>query len=950
MIYTSPYTHKVRKGSPTAAKKVRFKFHVVSHTHWDREWYASFQQYRLRLVRLTDRLIDLLERTPEFRFFVFDGQTIVLEDYLEIRPENRERLRNLIQAGRIEIGPWYVLPDEFLVSGESLIRNLIVGQRVGAPFGGVMKVGYSPDSFGHVAQLPQILRGFQIDNFIFTRGMGDEQDRLGTEFLWVAPDGSRVLAVNQFKSYCNGNQIGFETTQENAGESPRFDLVVDFFKQETQTLGALTKPGTDDTRHLLINNGCDHQEPQADMPRILAYANNVLQDSQVEQTTYSRYVHTLRRAGLSLSDWSGEIHSGKRHFILSGVLSSRVNLKQKNDAIETLLTYVAEPLGVLLGQLTGAENYAGFLQQAWKALLKNHPHDSICGCSIDQVHRDMLPRFEEAQQIGRLALASSLDFLASRIRRERHASAVVMNTLAFARPGVVRSVLLVPPDTSLKEISLVDAEGKAVPTHVIKTRALYAQRGYALPEAFLRASSQASSDVRPLDYAAKRAQLDVDIANHNLNVHTAQKPWKAVELEYLVEQAPAAGFRVYALHQQASPRLKEGVTVRGNVVENKFMRVKFAADGTFDLFHKATKKEYRRLNVLEDTADLGDEYDYSPALKDKSLWSRGQRGKLKITHRSPLAVEVEIAGTLRLPVNFDRKRKRRNARLVPCPVQWKFVITAVSPWVEVELKFENLAQDHRLRVHVPAPLSVQQTLAGQAFYTAPRPLKMPAAKDWMQAPSPTMPMQNFCAVEEARRGLAIFVNGLYEYEASKITGGVGLAITLLRAVGWLSRGDLATRRKHAGPFYATPEAQCLGAHTFHYAIMPYAGAAEKLNLANMAQAYRVPLFEEQCTGAGGNLSGQFALLHCEPAALTVTAIKRCEQRNTTIVRLFNASTERVRGHLVWGLPISHAWRVNLAEERLEEISVYSKARIELDFPAWRIVTIELESGRKIAGA
>lgn len=805
MIYTSPYTHKVRKGSPTAVKKVRFKFHVVSHTHWDREWYGSFQQYRQRLVRLTDRLLDLLERTPEYRYFVFDGQTIVLEDYLEIRPENRERLRNLIQAGRIEVGPWYVLPDEFLVSGEALIRNLIVGQRVGAPFGGVMKVGYSPDAFGHIAQMPQILRGFQIDNFIFTRGMGDEQDRLGTEFLWVAPDGSRVLAVNQFKSYCNGNQIGFEASQENAGELPRFDLVVDFFKQETQTLGALTKPGTDDTRHLLINNGCDHQEPQADMPRILAYANTVLQDSQVEQTTYSRYVHTLRRAGLSLSDWSGEVHSGKRHFILSGVLSSRVYLKQRNDAIETLLAHVAEPLGVLLGQLTGAENHAGFLQQAWKTLLKNHPHDSICGCSIDQVHRDMLPRFTEAYQIGRLALASSLDFLASRVRRDRQASVVVVNTLAFERPSVVRSLLLVPPDKSLKEISLVDAEGRAVPTHVIKVRMLHPQRGYALPEAFLRVSSLSNSDVRPLDYAAKRAQLEVDIVNHDLAGHAPQKPWKAVELEYLVEQAPSAGFRVYTLQQQATPKLKDGVSVHGAVVENKFFRVKFAADGSFDLYHKATKKEYRRLNVLEDTADLGDEYDYSPAPKDKSLWSRNQRGKLKITHRSPLAVEVEIAAALPLPANYDRKRKRRSSKLVRCPVHWKFIITAASPWVEVELKFENLAQDHRLRVHVPAPLSAQQTLTGQAFYIVPRPLKMPAGKNWVQAPSPTVPMQNFCAVEEARRGLAVLVNGLYEYQASKIKGGVNLAVTLMRAVGWLSRGDLATRRKHAGPFYAPPD-------------------------------------------------------------------------------------------------------------------------------------------------
>ncbi len=949
MIYTSPYTHKVRKGSISAAKKVRFKFHVVSHTHWDREWYSTFQQYRMRLVRMIDRLLDLLECTPEFRYFVFDGQTIVLEDYLEIRPENRERLRNLIQAGRLEIGPWYVLPDEFLVSGEALIRNLMAGQRVGLPFGGVMKVGYSPDSFGHVAQLPQILRGFQIDNFIFTRGMGDEQDELGTEFLWVAPDGSRVLAVNQFKTYCNGNQIGFESGPESAAEMPRFDLVVDFFKQEAQALGAVAKPGTDDTRHLLINNGCDHQEPQADLPRILAYANSVLTDSQVEHTTFSRFVHTLRRAGLSLADWSGEIHAGKRHDVLAGVLSTRVYLKQQNDACENLLSRQAEPLGVLAGQLTGAESFAGFLQQAWKSLLKNHPHDSICGCSIDQVHRDMLPRFEEARQIGRLALASSLDVLAGRVKHESAPTVIAVNTLAFARSAVVRSIVLVPPQRPAKEMTLVDAAGEVVPTHVIKVRTLRSHPGYALPEAFLAVCTNPGSDVRPLDYAAKRAQLDIDIANFNLTALNEEKPWRAVELEYLVEQAPAVGYRALTLRPQATARRQDGVSVRGNMVENKFIRVKFAGDGSFDLYHKATKKEYRRLNVLEDTADLGDEYDYSPAPKDKGIWSRNQRGQLKITHRSPLAVEVEVEGALRLPVSYDRNRKRRHAHTVTCPVHWKFTVTAASPWVAVELKFTNLARDHRLRVRVPAALAAQHTLTGQAFGMVQRPLKRPAGKDWRQAPAPTAPLQGFCAVEEQRRGLAVLVHGLYEYEAIKMKGGVELAVTLLRAVGWLSRGDLATRRDHAGPFYATPEAQCLGPQTFRYAIFPYAGAAEKLNLAAVAESYRVPLFEEQCTGAGGSLPAQFSLLQCEPACLTITAIKRCEQRNTTIVRLYNASTERVRGHLAWGLPISHAWRVNLAEERLEEITVYAKSRLELDIPAWRIVTLELEAGRKFAG-
>src|SRR5437763_136072 len=128
--------------------------HVVSHTHWDREWYLTREQFRLRLVALVDRLLDLLDNEPAYKYFHLDGQTIVLEDYLEIRPEQHARLRRAIASGRILIGPWYVMPDEFLVSGESIVRNLARGHRIAREFASPMPVGYLPDVFGHVAQMP----------------------------------------------------------------------------------------------------------------------------------------------------------------------------------------------------------------------------------------------------------------------------------------------------------------------------------------------------------------------------------------------------------------------------------------------------------------------------------------------------------------------------------------------------------------------------------------------------------------------------------------------------------------------------------------------------------------------------------------------------------------------------------------------------------------------------
>ena len=163
--------------------------HVVSHTHWDREWYLTFQQFRFRLTRLVEALLEILGSDPGYRHFTLDGQAAVLEDVVDVRPDLEEPLRRHVREGRILIGPWFVLPDEFLVSPEALVRNLLLGDRICRAWGAKMDVGYLPDPFGHISQLPQLLRGFGIETAVFARGAGD----MPVEFRWAAPDGTPVL-------------------------------------------------------------------------------------------------------------------------------------------------------------------------------------------------------------------------------------------------------------------------------------------------------------------------------------------------------------------------------------------------------------------------------------------------------------------------------------------------------------------------------------------------------------------------------------------------------------------------------------------------------------------------------------------------------------------------------------------------------------------------------------
>ncbi len=403
---------------------------LVPHTHWDREWYQTFQQFRIRLVRTIDKLLDILDRDDKFSHFMLDGQTIVLDDYLEVQPEQEERLKRHIRAGRIQVGPWYLQPDEFLVSGESLIRNLQIGLQRAAEFGGGMRNGYVPDCFGHIAQLPQILQRFGIDNAIFWRGVGAEAHK--SEFYWAAPDGTQVLVVHL------ADPLGYS----NARLMP---LEAEEFATRVKLLTAQILPKAT-TNTLLFMNGSDHLEPQDGLPETIEAANSLLAQISPEQEkilthvghvdennnarhfdgihvrigTLPQYVEAIHQQNgghaqgadesqkaMPLQILSGEMRSSQYSHLLPAVLSTRMWIKQQNTATEHLLERWVEPLTAWAWKL-GAAYPGGLVRLAWKYLLQNHPHDSICGCSIDQVHRENAIRFTQSQQIAEGALAQAM--------------------------------------------------------------------------------------------------------------------------------------------------------------------------------------------------------------------------------------------------------------------------------------------------------------------------------------------------------------------------------------------------------------------------------------------------------------------------------------------------------------------------------------------------------------
>ncbi|MGZ4804215.1 MAG: glycoside hydrolase family 38 N-terminal domain-containing protein, partial [Acidimicrobiia bacterium] len=388
---------------------------IVPHTHWDREWYSPFQTFRIRLVRLLDELLPLLESDLAYARFLLDGQTAVLDDYLEIRPEAAAPLTRLAASQRLSIGPWMILMDEFMVSGETIVRDLQMGIRRATEFGGPMEIGYLPDMFGHVAQMPQILRSAGLEHAVVWRGVPSEVTQ--GAFWWESPDGSRVRAEYLYGSYSNGRDLP-DDAKQLIGRARSYEVEI----------GDARVPGSG----LLLMNGTDHQMPQPWLGRIVAEANAVQDEYRFVVTSLPEYLADQPSEGLRT--WRGELRSGARANVLMGVASNRVDVHQKCAAAERAIERRAEPL---CATLLPPERYPDrLLHAAWRLLVLNSAHDSSCACSADEVVDAVTVRYEEARQIGDGLARDALATLATRVDAPRGAT-VVANPSAGDRGGLI---------------------------------------------------------------------------------------------------------------------------------------------------------------------------------------------------------------------------------------------------------------------------------------------------------------------------------------------------------------------------------------------------------------------------------------------------------------------------------------------------------------------------------
>jgi mannosylglycerate hydrolase len=882
---------------------------VVSHTHWDREWYLPFNRFRVNLVETVGKILGRLEADGDFKHFLLDGQTCVLEDYLDAVPGETERVRRLVQSGALASGPWYILPDEFLVSGEATVRNLIMGHRTGTRWGPVQKVGYMPDSFGHLAQLPQILRLAGLDSFVFTRGLGDEAEELGWLFRWQAPDGSEVLAVNQCEGYCNAGALGLDELWHS--HTPRQVEPVKSVKKVSELLAKMdTRPGADP---ILLNNGCDHFPPQEYLGEILNLLNFEMPEVEFRQTGLAGFVAAVDQE--NLPTFSGELLGGKDHPILSGVWSARMYLKQQNEACQNLLTRQVEPLLALAASLHGVEWPTSLIDQAWKQLLLNHPHDSICGCSTDAVHADMETRFAAVLQTGEQLLSRTLEKLAPSFAPEadgdRQVMLTVANSLPRRRDAVVERLLILPTDLVAPEagVHLQDEEGNTVACSIMEYR--YLERFWGVD---YRSQLHSSDQMEMVDTYLHRFGNRIIGDKDRKDTHDL-----FLLVRFMATDLPALGLKNYRLLAGPAPvpaaakvsaRKADGAAL----LENEHLQVRLHPDGTFDLRDRHTGRLFAGLNLLEDSADRGDEYDFCPAEQGLTVFSAGADGKVRLLDCDANLARAEATFRLDLPRSLNPDRNSRHPRTTPGDVSVRLTLAAGSRRVEVETAVNNRAFDHRLRAWFPTGLDTDQVISDGHFMLNSRPLQRPGGDDWVQPAPETWPQQDWSALKEAGEGgpgLAIFNRGLPEFQTwtDESSGGAIFALTLLRCVDWLSRDDLPTRNNiNAGPTLHTPGAQCIGRHLFRYAVAPFCGDVLAADLPGQSQDFRNPLLVRQCV-AEGLVPGDASLVAKTDPRVELTAIRQVGPARNLELRLVNLAATEVTEVLEFGPLVVDAEKV-----------------------------------------
>ena len=943
---------------------------LIINTHWDREYRWSFRETQYRLVEAVDELIDIMQKDPGFAYFHTDSQVSMLDDYLEMRPERTEEVKKLVSEGRILTGPWYTLPAEFLVNGEALVRNLLLGHKISGELGKTMKVAHNIFSWGQVSQLPQLYRQLGMDTITFYRGVNQtELDTL--EFKWKGADGKESLVLTfgayhrlnfwryVYKPYILGGsrmigdslknafsrddlgdayltQMCGESLTENNHWLTNQDPVRDF---EGARAGldklidtVIHKSSTDE---LLFFQGFDQENPDPIITELLDRLNETLEDGKIEIASLEDYVKKVR-AKISqemydnLPEKSGEMLEVEKTGdafgpLYNGVWSARMPIKLENTKAEYVLLNGAEPAAGWLSML-GGEYPTLLIARAWKQLLQNQQHDGIGGCHVDRVTDTMMERYREVNDIAETIIKKSLKQITGKINftglQDQEIGLVIYNTLPFERDSVVTCLVDVPLTWNLRYanrgrreilIEATDIEGNKIPTQLLNVEddAIYTYLKYG----------------DTFDFDASRCKLVMQLD------HIPQNGYLTLRLQ------PKAG----------EQRPNEFISPKKNVLENEHLHVKINHNGTLTVTEKATGAVMENVHYFEDASDKGGPLTHSPVYEQLMFSSLNENASVAMIYNGPLQATYRITLRWRLPkcVETDLKihvphgsewvdqgRLRRSDDMEELVITTDVTLKKGARELQFHTVVDNNIRDHRLRVMFETGRKdAMYCRADSPFDIVQREITVPDSSRWYEAAAKTWPSHSLVAVSDGVVDAAVYHKGIYEYEVTDDDTRT-IALTLLRC---FSNAGNPTE------VYEYQElAECQGRWEFDYWYAVNPGTVKDSTLAKTALDLVQPCYAMQTTKHPGALPDKLSFFATENDNFVLSSVTEGQTKNSLLLRGYYLAEDEDKVNLTFYKGLVKAAKVNLENHVIDDLEIKDGHKVTFTASNREIVTISLE--------
>ena len=846
------------------------KIDVVSNTHWDREFRFSFEKTRRNLLIMLDTTLDILESDKDYHSFTMDGHSIMIDDYLEMRPERREQIERFVKEGRLIIGPYYTLPEEFTISHEALIRNLMFGRKTVEKYGGKTgTVAYTPSSWGQTGQYPQILADFGLTHMMFYRGISHNE--APAEYIWKAPDGTKILA-SRFALYCRYNwyyqvhravsrnrvwskdykwgefdEAPFRRADGLAGPGINYDLKSPVAGYEKENLKKAIldmleeEKGHFTTPVFLGMNGHDISVAFPRESEVIKDAKLMFEgDIEIEHTSLEGFWNDAEKYldRDKMTVLTGERRSylkeGKWTYLFPGTISARTYLKQADFAAYTNLAYAAEPLNAIAGN-----DSTNYLTRGWKYLISNHSHDANGGCAPDSVCKDMEYRYRKAMDIAEIVSEDAMAEIAKNLlptgQKQNVVQLVVYNTLPYSRDVIIPLDIEVPAEFG-KGISIDGAELQMV---LSEKSSVFVDSIWEVPTI-------------------------LDSMHHKVYARIENVPpmgYKAMEIK------PCE----YALQK------KEGIA-RGNTLENSKLKAVVNSNGTIDVLYKKTGKLYKGMNYYTSQGEIGNAWKHTSPEYDRKYTSIGSNAKIYISESGELTGSIVCEIDFEVPESCEVTPSNIYTNI---PIKITYTLDEYSDYIKVSAEVENNAKDHWLRANFPTDIKTDFSVTDSHFDVLKHNVAIPDSRGWVEQAFGMQPLRTFAEVTDGENGFAVMPKGLYEYE---VYDNSVMALTLIRAC----RIKLAVSEEKVTEL-EDEGIQCPGKHIFEYAM--HFNTGDYYELPNKAAEIFMPVKCAVCGRGKGNLPLEDSMFTIDNTQIHVTAVKRAEDGNGTIVRYYNPRNE-----------------------------------------------------------